>query len=89
MSSWPEVLGDLVAGHDLTEAQTAWAMGEVLAGQATDAQVAGFAVALRAKGETVAEVEGLVAAMYAVATPLAVPPSSPSSPTSRCRTRSW
>lgn len=72
MSSWPEVLGDLVAGHDLTEDQTAWAMGEVLAGQATDAQVAGFAVALRAKGETVAEVEGLVAAMYAVATPLSV-----------------
>ncbi|MGV3562462.1 MAG: anthranilate phosphoribosyltransferase [Nocardioides sp.] len=72
MSSWAEVLGDLVAGQDLTEEQTAWAMGEVLAGQATDAQVAGLAVALRAKGETVAEVEGLVAAMYAVATPLPV-----------------
>ena len=54
MSSWAEVLGDLVAGQDLTEAQTSWAMGEVLAGQASDAQVAGFAVALRAKGETVA-----------------------------------
>ena len=72
MSSWAEVLGDLVAGQDLTEAQTSWAMGEVLAGQATDAQVAGFAVALRAKGETVAEVEGLVAALYAVAAPLEV-----------------
>ena len=72
MSSWPEVLGDLVAGHDLSQDQTAWAMGEVLAGQATDAQVAGFAVALRAKGETVAEVEGLVSALYAVAAPLAV-----------------
>ena len=33
-------------------------------------QIAGFAVALRAKGETVEEVEGLVAAMYAHATPL-------------------
>lgn len=73
MSSWPEVLGDLVAGHDLTAAQTAWAMGEVLQGQATEAQIAGFAVALRAKGETIEEVLGLVDAMYAVATPLSVP----------------
>lgn len=71
--TWPEVLGGLVAGHDLTPAQTAWAMGQVLAGEATDAQVAGFAVALRAKGETVEEISGLVDAMYAVATPIDVP----------------
>ena len=35
-------------------------------------QIAGFAVALRAKGETVEEMEGLVEAMYAHATPLSV-----------------
>ncbi|GHJ58113.1 anthranilate phosphoribosyltransferase 1 [Nocardioides sp. OK12] len=73
MASWPEVLGALVAGEDLSAEQTGWAMGEILAGQATDAQVAGFAVALRAKGESIEEVLGLVEAMYAVATPLSVP----------------
>ena len=72
-TSWPQVLGGLVAGRDLEAGETAWAMGQVLAGAATPAQVAGFAVALRAKGETVAEMEGLVAAMYAAATPLSVP----------------
>ncbi|MBW9211420.1 anthranilate phosphoribosyltransferase [Mumia sp. zg.B53] len=60
---WPEVLGGLVAGEDLTAGQTAWAMEEILSGNATAAQIAGFAVALRAKGETVAEVEGLAATM--------------------------
>ena len=47
-------------------------MGEILAGEATPAQIAGFAVALRAKGETIDELEGLVAAMYEHATPLVV-----------------
>ena len=71
--SWPEVLGALVAGSDLTSGQAAWAMGEILAGEATPSQIAGFAVALRAKGETATEVTGLVDAMYAVATPISVP----------------
>jgi len=72
-NAWPEVLGTLVAGRDLDGEQTAWAMGEVLAGNATQAQIAGFAIALRAKGETVDEVEGLVRTMYAHAAPLQVP----------------
>jgi anthranilate phosphoribosyltransferase len=70
--SWPEVLSALIASNDLTGDQTAWAMGEILAGEATPAQIAGFAVALRSKGETVDEMEGLVAAMYEHATPLTV-----------------
>ena len=72
-TTWPEVLGALIDRADLTTAQTAWAMGEILAGEATSAQIAGFAVALRSKGETVDEVEGLVEAMYSRSTPLAVP----------------
>jgi anthranilate phosphoribosyltransferase len=73
VSTWPEVLGDLVAGRDLTAGQTSWAMAELLEGNATPAQVAGFAVALRAKGETSEELTGLVAAMYERATPISVP----------------
>ncbi len=70
--TWPDVLGSLIGGADLTAEQSAWAMGQVLSGEATSAQIAGFAVSLRAKGETVDEVEGLVEAMYAHATPLPV-----------------
>ena len=70
--SWPEVLSSLIAGHDLAAGQASWAMGEILAGEATPAQVAGFAVALRAKGETLDELEGLVAAMYEHATPIVI-----------------
>jgi anthranilate phosphoribosyltransferase len=73
MTAWPEVLGALVAGSDLSAEQTSWAMGEILSGEATVAQIAGFAVALRAKGETVAEVTGLVECMYDLATPITVP----------------
>ncbi|MDQ1103200.1 anthranilate phosphoribosyltransferase [Nocardioides zeae] len=72
-SSWPEVLSALVARHDLSPAQAGWAMSEVLAGEATPAQVAGFAVALRAKGESIDEVSGLADAMIAAGTPLSVP----------------
>ncbi len=71
--TWPEVLSTLVARRDLDADQTAWAMSEILSGEATPAQVAGFAVALRAKGETIAEMSGLVAAMYDAATPIHVP----------------
>lgn len=73
MTSWPDVLSALVARQDLSADQTAWAMGEILAGQASEAQIAGFAVALRAKGEAIEEVLGLVEAMYAVATTIEVP----------------
>jgi len=70
--TWPEVLSALVAGHDLEADQTTWAMAQVLSGEATPAQIAGFAIGLRAKGETVEEVTGLVEAMTAAATPISV-----------------
>ncbi|MFW6091595.1 MAG: anthranilate phosphoribosyltransferase [Actinomycetota bacterium] len=70
--SWPQILAALLSGTDLPAESTAWAMHEIMSGQATTAQIAGFVIALRAKGETVAEVEGLVRAMYEHATPLSV-----------------
>ena len=63
MHTWPDVLSALLRGESLTADVTAWAMGEVMAGNATPVQVASFAVALRAKGETPDEVTGLAAAM--------------------------
>ncbi len=68
--SWPDVLGTLTARRDLDGDQTTWAMGEILAGEATPSQIAGFAVALRTKGETTGELAGLVAALYEHAVPL-------------------
>jgi anthranilate phosphoribosyltransferase len=66
------VISALVARQDLAPGQTAWAMGQIVAGEATPAQIAGFAVALRAKGETAEEVIGLLDAMYEAATPIHV-----------------
>ncbi|PNE41962.1 MULTISPECIES: anthranilate phosphoribosyltransferase [Streptomyces] len=71
--SWPAVLNALLDARDLTADDTAWVMDRIMRGEATDAQIAGFAVALRAKGETVAEISGLVRAMYAHASLIEVP----------------
>ncbi|MFJ9897710.1 anthranilate phosphoribosyltransferase [Streptomyces sp. NPDC091280] len=71
--SWPDVLSALLAGQDLSTADTAWAMDRIMSGEAADAQIAGFLVALRAKGETVEEITGLVETMYAHAKPLHIP----------------
>ncbi len=70
--TWPDVLATLVAGRDLDSASTSWAMDEILSGNATSAQIAGFAVALRSKGETLDEMQGLVDAMYRHAEPMTV-----------------
>ncbi|EFQ83423.1 anthranilate phosphoribosyltransferase [Aeromicrobium marinum DSM 15272] len=72
-TTWPDLLSSLVRGDDLDTASTAWAMEQILSGAATDAQIAGFAVALRAKGETLDELQGLVDAMLAAASLLDVP----------------
>ncbi len=72
-ATWPALLSSLLAGHDLPRADTAWAMREIMTGEATAAQVAGFLVALRAKGETAQEVTGLVEVMLDEAAEVAVP----------------
>lgn len=60
---WSEVLGRLISGEDLTPDAVARVMSTILAGGATDAQIAGFAVALRAKGETSDELAALARTM--------------------------
>ncbi|WP_433325604.1 anthranilate phosphoribosyltransferase [Spirillospora sp. CA-294931] len=72
-TTWPALLNALLDGESLTSGQTAWAMNQIMSGEATDAQIAGFAVAMRAKGETVAEVSGLAEGMMANATPIEIP----------------
>ncbi len=69
---WADILSALLRGDDLDPDQAAWAMAEIMSGEATSAQVAGFVVALRAKGETPDEIGGLVAAMLDAAVPLEV-----------------
>jgi anthranilate phosphoribosyltransferase len=71
--TWPQLLGALLSAQELSTEDTAWAMGEIMAGSATPAQIAAFAIALRAKGETPAEIAGLVESMLAnaVRVPLA------------------
>jgi anthranilate phosphoribosyltransferase len=70
--SWPALIGALLRGQSLSEDETAWAMNEIMDGAATPAQIAGFGVALRAKGETAPEMSGLARTMLARATPLSL-----------------
>jgi anthranilate phosphoribosyltransferase len=65
--TWAALFSALIAGQSLEAEDTAWAMGEIMAGEATPVQLASFVVLLRAKGETVAEHAGLVSAMLATA----------------------
>ena len=62
----------LIGRRALTAEQAAWAMNEIMEGNATPAQIAGFGVALRAKGETAEEMSGLAASMLAHATPISI-----------------
>jgi anthranilate phosphoribosyltransferase len=63
-----EALGKLVLGQDLTRAEAHAAMRSLIDGEATPSQIAGFAVALRMKGETHEEIAGLAEVMRAAAT---------------------
>jgi anthranilate phosphoribosyltransferase len=72
-TTWPAVLGALIRGEHLGADEAAWAMNEIMDGAATPAQIAGFGVALRIKGETPGEVAGLARAMLDHATPISIP----------------
>lgn len=70
---WPTLLDTLLNGGGLTSDDTDWAMRQIMAGEVGAAALSGLLIALRAKGETVDEVEGLTRAMLREAVPLPVP----------------
>jgi anthranilate phosphoribosyltransferase len=73
MSFWPTILGRLLAQENLSADEAAEAMRAIVGGKATPAQVAAFAVALRAKGETADEVSGLARTMLELAPAVETP----------------
>src|SRR6478735_1248430 len=70
--TWPGILTTLLERRDLSVSESTWAMRRVMAGEATPSQLAGFLVALRAKGETVDEIVGFRDAILEAALPLPV-----------------
>ena len=73
--TWPNVLARLLGGQPLAEQEASWAMERIMSGDVTSAQFGAFVAALRAKGETVEEIAGLVATMRRLA--LKVPVEGP------------
>jgi anthranilate phosphoribosyltransferase len=63
-------LATLLDGHDLSREDARGVMGSIMSGEATPAQIAGFLIALRAKGETADEIAGCAEAMREHALPV-------------------
>ena len=72
-TTWPALLSALIRGDSLTADESEWAMNEIMEGAATPSQIAGFGIALRIKGTSVAEMTGLARSMLAHATPISMP----------------
>jgi anthranilate phosphoribosyltransferase len=70
--TWPAVFTALLDGQDLGTTESAWAMDQIMSGEASPVQVAGFLMALRAKGETIDEMRGLADTMLAHASRIEV-----------------
>lgn len=71
--SFSDTLETLLAGNNLSREQTVAVMRQIMGGEATPAQVAGFLIALRAKGETVDEIAGGAQVMRELAAPVTLP----------------
>ncbi|MEN8040736.1 MAG: anthranilate phosphoribosyltransferase [Actinomycetota bacterium] len=71
--TWPSVLGPLTNAEDIGREKAAAAVGEIMAGNATDAQIAAFLAAIRTKRESADEMAGMVDAMMAAAVTVDIP----------------
>jgi anthranilate phosphoribosyltransferase len=67
-----EAIDRLASGQDLSRDDTAAVLAEIMVGNASEIQIAGFLIALRTKGETVQELAGLAQTMRALAAPVTV-----------------
>jgi anthranilate phosphoribosyltransferase len=63
-------IDQLADGRDLSQEQAGAVLAEIMAGNGSVPQIAGFLIALRTKGETVEEIAGLASTMRALATPV-------------------
>jgi len=76
MMSLKPILARLAAGETMTEREAEDAFGILMEGEATPAQIAGMLMAMRVRGETVAEMTGAVRAMRARMTAIDAPPNA-------------
>lgn len=67
-----QALNKVVSGNSLDQETMAVVMRQIMTGDATPAQIGGFLVALRMKGETVDEITGAAQVMRELATPVTV-----------------
>ena len=67
-----QALAHIVSNHHLSREQMASVMRQIMTGEATPAQIGGFLVALRMKGETVAEITGAAQVMRELVTPVSI-----------------
>ncbi|MBB1516546.1 anthranilate phosphoribosyltransferase [Tessaracoccus sp. MC1679] len=74
--TWPDILTGLVRSEGLESTAATWALNEILAGRASEVQIAALLTALRAKGESEDEIAGLADAMLANALPIALDPDA-------------
>jgi anthranilate phosphoribosyltransferase len=65
-----QALAQLLDGRDLSREEARTVMGSIMSGEATPAQIAGFLIALRTKGETADEIAGCAEAMREHALPV-------------------
>lgn len=66
-----EAIAKVIEGADLSRGEMTDAMNQIMSGEATDAQIGAFLIALRVKGESVDEIAGAASVMREKATPIA------------------